>query len=256
MVGGEARDRQRPGPEIAPQFGEQLARRCWIGLVLDRDVQARRAAVLRGEQARETVRDARPDLQQGGAFDAKCDAAIEQVDVRNTCHRRRRVGDDGADQPGEFVEDRWRQMMEQRDMRRHAIAAGRIMGGPQRVEEALVGRARRCGNDDGRGARGPDGRGIARVASHEKGWARREGGWPSSMGRPFSMSGAFGQSFAAIQSISWVTMIACADESEKAPRYKLFQKRCSAAATACGRSAIAQCPASSMTVSGVPVRAA
>src|SRR3546814_7133699 len=58
----------------------------------------------------------------------------------------------------------------------------------------------------------------------------------------------------AIQSISCVTIIVQTDEIKLSSLYNPFQKAWSAAATAAGRSAIAQCPAPSITVSGVPVR--
>src|SRR3546814_16758301 len=58
-------------------------------------------------------------------------------------------------------------------MRREMIAFGREMRGAQRVEKTLVRRAHRRGRDDGRGARGPVGRGKARAICFGKGWARQ-----------------------------------------------------------------------------------
>lgn len=82
------------------------------------------------------------------------------------------------------------------------------------------------------------------------------GGMANVHGTPVAFVAPFADRRRAIQSIYWVTMIARANHGEKPRVYRLFQKRSSAAATSAGRSAIAQCPAPSITVSGVPVRAA
>src|SRR3546814_190851 len=142
-------------------------------------------------------------------------------------------------------------------MRREMIAFGREMRGAQRVEKTLVRRAHRRGRDDGRGARGPVGRGKARAICFGKGWARQfRGRFAVVHGTPFLDIHPMRPIISAIQSISCVTIIVQTDEIKLSSLYNPFQKAWSAAATAAGRSAIAQCPAPSITVSGVPVFAA
>jgi len=78
----------------------------------------------------------------------------------------------------------------------------------------------------------------------------------SPIGRPSSMAAPMIENRSTIQSINRLRMIDSNDHIEKPFVYSLLQKFRSAAATSAGRSAIAQCPAPSITASGVPVFAA
>ena len=106
--------------------------------------------------------------------------------------------------------------MEERDMRREMIAFGREMRDAERVEEALVCRTHRSGEDDGRGASVPGGRGEGPGHQSRDGMDEAvKGGLPSSMGRPVSLPRALAEAGTAIQSINWVTMIGLSDDLAK-----------------------------------------
>lgn len=155
-------DFDRPRTKVACKLGEQGARLGRRNLVLHRDMQARRRLILRRQQSRKTISDARPDRDQVRAVDPKRNPAPERINSRHGGARRRRIGGDGAEQSRKFLEQRRRQMMEQRDMRREVIAFGREMRAAQRIEVALIGRAHRSSDDDGRGASDASGRGCPR----------------------------------------------------------------------------------------------
>src|SRR3546814_20681729 len=111
-------------------------------------------------------------------------------------------------------------------MRREMIAFGREMRGAQRVEKTLVRRAHRRGRDDGRGARGPVGRGKARAICFGKGWARQfRGRFAVVHGPPFLDIHPMRPIISAIQSISCVTIIVQTDEIKLSSLYRSAERR-------------------------------
>lgn len=169
MMRGESGNRQGAWVKVGGQRVAQFPRFGGFHLVLDGDVQARNALILRGERTRKMVGDASMDGEQIGALDAKGDPAAQRIDFAQQRGRRRCVGRDPPNQPIELVVARWRQLVEQRDMRRHMVAAGRKMRRAEAVESTLVRRTHRRGYDDGHGASGPEGRGDDRAACFAKG---------------------------------------------------------------------------------------
>ena len=144
-------DGDLPALETGAQFLLKVPGVLWLDLVLDRDVREPGRLIRGSQQFAKSFNKFVPYAFKFRALHAERGAAAKVHDSRHFGPRRA-SGGAGGKASAKFRLEAWREMVEQGEMRRHAVMLRRIVSTAQLLEPAIVASAEQRGDDDGAAA--------------------------------------------------------------------------------------------------------